>query len=662
VKHGDTFLRVVTVAVVCAAAAWSLAPVGPALAGWDPSYFATTWSLWRDGGLVALLIAAALLVLSRGRIVAVLAALWGRFLAIPDRYLVAAAAVVLALFSAGAAVCLFAGNPRNVDGFAQLFQARIFQSGRLWAVPPAEVANFATLQMIVGPDKWYAQYPPGQSLVLAAGLAMGAWWLLNPLLAAALVLATWRVARWACGDASARLALVLLCTSPFVVAMAGSEMSHLAAAVFGMSAAAAATLAGQGPGRAGILAGALLGVMAAFRPLDAAAAAVPVAAILLLGSRHRTGSLLAAALGGVLLSFPTLWFNRATTGGWLEFGYTRLWGPEHSLGFHDVPWGVPLTPARAVGLTGVDLHQLNAYLLDWPVPVLALAAVGIAAGARRLAARDVVPVLGAAALFALLFFYWHRDVFYGPRLHFSAVPWVTILVARGTFLLGQLRRPVAGGLPSGSIAGTVVACAALTGAVMLTPGRLAAYRDSAPVFSLHPDREARAAGLTNALVVIPDGWATRLIVRMWAQGISVPKSSRLYPALDACTLHEALGRAERDTSSRRRLESELDSLAALGRPGVRTGLTLDPNLRLPGAEGLTAACRDELEFDRAGFLAYAPFLYLNPADLDGEVVWARDMGRGNAALFERYGAQGRTIYRWAPERPGERPVFRRLER
>ena len=35
-----------------------------------------------------------------------------------------------------------------------------------------------------------------------------------------------------------------------------------------------------------------------------------------------------------------------------------------------MPWGLPLTPARAVGLTGLDLHQLNMYLFDLPFPVL----------------------------------------------------------------------------------------------------------------------------------------------------------------------------------------------------------------------------------------------------------------------------------------------------
>ena len=84
------------------------------------------------------------------------------------------------------------------------------------------------------------------------------------------------------------------------------------------------------------------------------------------------------ALAGAICTVPTLWYNRETTGRWLEFGYIYLWGPGHSLGFHPVPWGIPLTPLRAVGLTGLDLHQLNRYLFDAPFPILVLVALGLA--------------------------------------------------------------------------------------------------------------------------------------------------------------------------------------------------------------------------------------------------------------------------------------------
>jgi hypothetical protein len=647
-------------AVAVAAAGWSLAPVAAWWDGAELGYFAAAWRTWMWGLLVTVLLTAVILVLTRGRAATAAAGAWRRVMAWPARGFAIGAGLTLAVLALAACLLVFAGNPRNVDGFAQLFQARIFQAGRLWLPPPAELAHFATLQMIVGPERWYAQYPPGQSLLLAAGLAAGVWWLLNPLLAAALAVGSYRVARW-CGDeAAARLAAVLLCLSPFVVMVAGSEMSHLAAATLGMTAAAAATGAGGSRSwRTACAAGLALGTMTAFRPLDAVAAAVPVGLMLLMAGGNRAAALGAAAAGGVIGTLPTLWYNANTTGSWRTFGYVALWGPQHSLGFHDVPWGVPLTLPRAIARTGLDLHQLNLYLIDLPVPVLAVLALALVAARRSLAARDAVPLAGVAALAGLLFFYWHRDVFYGPRFLYTALPWLVILLARAVTLVSRTGRAIRPAVTAGRAAAFAVLVAIAVGLVAITPGRVAAYRRATPIFNLHPDRDAERVGISNAVVVIPDGWGSRLIVRMWALGVPVRRSNRLYARIDACTLEQALGRAEREPAAQARLLATLDSLAALGRPGLPSDATEDPNLRLLPDGELAPACREEIAFDRGGALAFAPFLYLNSARLDGDVVWARDLGPRNAALFARY--PGRRYYRYAPPAPGQPPVFTPLD-
>lgn len=637
-------------------ALWSLVPFGVWWAGADLRYFAAAWQAWAWGSLVAALLTALLLILSRGRFALALLETWRRLASLAAPAFVGAAAALLALLAVAACLILFSGNPRNVDGFAQLFEARLLLAGRLWVTPPPELANFATLQMIVGPDRWYSQYPPGQSLVLAAGLKAGAWWLMNPLLAAALAVVTYRVARWCAGETGARLSLVVLCLSPFVVAVAGSEMSHLGAAVLGLGAAAAATLQdGRRPLGAAGLAGAALGLMTAFRPLDAVAAAAPVALITLFAARRRTPAFAVIAAAGALATLPTLWFNAGTTGSWREFGYVHLWGPQHSLGFHAVPWGLPLTPLRAVALTGLDLHQLNTYFFDAPIPILLVVAAGYLAGRGAALARDLVPLAGVAALSGLLFFYWHRDVFYGPRFLFSAAPWYAIITARALVLMRRAGPEITPGVSAGLAAVAAIAVAAAVGLVGVTPGRLLAYRRATPIFDLHPDRAAERAGISHAVVVIPDGWGSRIIARMWALGVPVRRSTRLYAASDACAIELALGDAEQDPARRARLVETLDSLAARRRPGFAFGLTDDPNLRLPRGDSLPRPCRDEIAFDRRGFLAFAPFLYLNTARLDGDIVWARDLGPRNASLFRRYA--GRRFFRYAPTAPGGPPAF-----
>jgi len=661
VRQRPRWPTVVLPVVLALLAVWSLIPAGAWWAGADLRYYTAAWQAWAWGTAIAVLVAALVLLLTRGRAALALVAAWRRLASGPPSVLFPAlGAAVLAALALLACLVVFSGNPRNVDGFAELFQARIFLAGRVWAPPPAEIANFATLHMIVGPARWFSQYPPGQPLVLAAGLALGAWWLLNPLLVATLVFATYRVARWCADETVARLAVVLLCVSPFVVAVSGSEMSHLPAAALGMLAAAAATRIRPGrliPGAPA--AGIALGVMSAFRPLDAVAAAAPVALLVLLAApaHRRLVALAVVAVAGGVFALPTLWYNASTTGSWHQFGYTYLWGPEHSLGFHPVPWGIPLTPWRALGLTGLDLHQLNLYLYDAPSPILAVIAGAAIAGRKQLGVRDALILVGALALSVLLFFYWHRDVFYGPRFLFSAAPWFVVLASRALVILRRAGRELFPGVTTGLAGVCAVALVLVLGLATIAPARVSAYRRATPVFDLHPDRDARHDGLTHAVVVIPDGWGSRLITRMWALGVSASRSTRLYAAIDACTLEQALDAAALDStgSVRARLVNTLDSLASLRRPGVPTGATADPNLRLPAGSPLPGVCRAELSRDSAGFLEFAPFLYLNRPSLDGDIVWARDLGPWNAALFARY--PDRRLYRYAPREPGGRPVF-----
>jgi hypothetical protein len=639
-------------AAAAVAAFWSVIPFSVWWGDSDGSAVAGAWRTWAWGVVVVVGLTAALMILSRGRAPAWLLAAWRASVArLPGPTVPAVACAALVAFAGLTFTFAFEGNPRSVDGFAQLFHARMFLAGRMWIEPPAELANFGTLHMVLGPDRWYSQYPPGQPAVLAAGLALGQWWLLQPVFGALLVLATYRVARWAADETTARLTLVLLVLSPFVIAVTASELSHIPAAALGLAAAAAASMLDRAAWRWwAVLAGAALGFMVAFRPLDAVAAAIPVGVVTLLAARRPVAALGCTAAGGVVATLPTLWFNARTTGSWAEFGYTHLWGAGIALGFHDVPWSQPLTLRRAVALTAADLHQLNVYLLDFPVPVLLLLGAGFVLGWRQLRRRDAVPVVAAGSLIGLMFFYFHRDTFYGPRQIFSVVPWLLLLLARAVVLLRRTGLPTRAGVPRGMIVVTGLAVALAFGLTTIAPNRLAMYRTSSSMLNYHPDREA--AGLDRAVVLIPDGWGSRLIARMWEAGVPVPRSTGLYAAIDACTLERTLDAAD-DPMERGTLLTTLESLAAAGRPGERLQRTDDAALRLPSAGPLPPECEAEIAFDQRGFLAFAPYLHLNNASLDGPVVWARDLRDRNDALRRRY--PDRRFYRYAPVEPGGPP-------
>jgi hypothetical protein len=652
-------------AVAALLAVWSFVPVGVWWADTPPSYYDVQWSLWGWGSLLTLGVGIVLLVLTRGGVALGLAAIWRwQEERIGSRSFAIGAALLLALLSLLACWLVAEGNPRSVDGYAQLFHARIFLAGQTSLPAPPQPASFGTLHVVFGPDRWFSQYPPGQTLLLAAGLALGSWWLLLPAAAALFALTTYRVARWCADEPTARLTALLACLSPFVVLLAGSELSHVPATAFGMLAASLAIgVAGRRDLLAGAGAGAALGAMLAFRPLDAVAAAVPVACIALLATPRRTRALLAIAAGGVLGTLPLLWFNHATTGNAFQLGYTLAWSGDHFLGFHAVPWGVPLTPVRALGLVGVDLHQLNIYLFDLPIPILLVVAAGLLLGRRALAVRDLVPLAGVVSVLALYYFYWHRDVFYGPRLVFGAVPWLLVLTARALVLLARSGREWRDGVTWGGAAAAVVALAFVVGLATISPERLRGYRQSAPVANLDPERDAAAAGVRDAVVLVPDGWGSRLITRMWSMGVTMYGSTRLYKAIDACTLDLALEEARRNPAKRARILATLDSLAALGRPGVETSVTEDPHLRLPASAvagaPLPAKCIEELRLDQPGFLNYPRFLWLNDVRFDGDVVWVRDQGRWNDEIARRFA--GRRFYRYGPVVAGGPPVFTPLD-
>src|SRR4030066_227381 len=77
---------------------------------------------------------------------------------------------------------VFERVPHVNDEIAYLFQAKLFQSGRLYASTPCG-REFFDFPHIINNGKWYSIYPPGFPLLLVLGLAFRTPWLINPILA-----------------------------------------------------------------------------------------------------------------------------------------------------------------------------------------------------------------------------------------------------------------------------------------------------------------------------------------------------------------------------------------------------------------------------------------------------------------------------------------------
>ncbi|MEO6025519.1 MAG: hypothetical protein ABIR79_01450, partial [Candidatus Binatia bacterium] len=574
----------------------------------------------------------------------------------PARYLTVLG-VIAALEATAVAYGLFGRMPPLIDAWVQYFQARILLGGTWIAPAPASPAHFGVLFAPITDHGWFGQYPPVHPALLALGMAGGVPWLVTPLLAAALPAVVYALGAGTGDQRVARLAALLVLLSPFVIAIDASAMNHLPTAL-----AVAAGLAALGPVaagsvRAGAVLGAAVGLTLGLRPLDGVLLAALGSVAVGDGVLHRRGfgAALAVAAAGLVTLAPTLAYNLATTGSATTFTYSVVQGTLLGLD-QDVPWGTTLTALRAIGLTAVDGHQLDVYLLEWPIPVTVLAAIGcwrLGRGAR-VSAGYVMALVGA------LFFYFHRDTLFGPRLLFSAVPPLLVLIAAGIIGLADLRRPLGSArLVLGDAALVVMLLTAVLVAGTLAPNRLWSHRMIGSAIALHPEEDATRAGIARAVVLVPDGLGSRLIVRLWAAGVPMTQTSALYKRADACRLTEALATTAPGPDFRARLDGALVGAT----PGKRAqGASPDAMLRLPDDGKVSQRCAAELGRDRRGMLQFAPYLYLNTPTLDGPIIWARELGgEDDAALARRY--PDRPVYRYrGPQRDGGERFERLAER
>ncbi|MCC6766122.1 MAG: hypothetical protein IT293_15800 [Deltaproteobacteria bacterium] len=640
--------------------AWALLgllPVGAWTGVTDGAYYGAAWTRWAWALLVVALLTVLVLLVGRERAPAALRAGLARVLAPSRGRFLAAIGLLAAAEAAAVAWWHFGRMPPVIDAWVQYFQARLLLSGEWVAPVPPSRAHFETLFAPVTSHGWFGQYPPIHPMLLALGLAVGAPWLVTPLLAAALPAAVHALARAVdLDERTARLAALLVLASPFVVAIDASAMNHLPAALVVTAGLAALPAVAAGRVRAGVALGAAVGAGLGLRPLDTIALALVAAPSACVALRARGGpsTLAAAAAAAAVALLPTLVYNHATTGSAFTFTYALVQGTLLGLE-RDVPWGSTLTLARALGLTAIDAHQTNVYLLEWPVPVTLLAAAGcwLAAARTRLLAGYLLTLVGC------LFFYFHRDTLFGPRLVFSAVPALVVLVAAGVVGLADRRRVFSGTrLALGDVVTVTVATTAIVATIGLAPARLASHATRGTAIALHPEEDARRTGIDRALILVPDGLGSRLIVRMWARGVPMARSTRYYKRADACRLGDELARLAPGPDAETRLAAALADAS----PGHRVaGASPDPLLRLPDDRKLSPRCAAELARDRAGMLQFAPYAYLNAPELDGPIVWARELGAEDAELARRY--PDRPVYRYrGPQRDGASPFVRLADR
>jgi hypothetical protein len=397
--------------------------------------------------------------------------------------------------------------------------------------------------------------------------------------------------------------------------------------------------------------GLALGLMATIRPLDAIIVAVPIGLFQLWVIRtdwRRIREIAVQAVAGVLGATPVLYANAATTGSPFRFGYEAFWGAVHQIGFRVDPYGNRHTIGRALEHGVRYITELNVSLMAWPMPALIIVVVGLLAF-RRMTRWDVLLIALFVAQVGAYASYWFVGELLGPRFLYTALPTLIVILARTPFRVGER----AGGTWQRATLVTILTCLVVSWS---TPwlkfsvlGLARDTRNTRRVLTMDLAGAVRRANIHNAVVFLHEPLGQRLSRRLWGLGMSRSEAAQLLDAADACSLVAGIRAADADT-----VHGPAEKLATLKRstvaffPGGDAVGGGTPRIRISSRAAIDSTCRAELQADQQiANVPFGPALPLEPIGsdgrLDGDIIYAADLGEHNEVLRERFG--GRRWYR-----------------
>jgi len=530
---------------------------------------------------------------------------------------------------------VLAARPLLIDEIDTIFNARIFLQGKLWLDPPRFPEFVSALHVIDFGGKYLTHFPPGGALILAPGVALGIPWVIHPLLAASTSVLFWMLARRVEPRPGVALAAtILFAFSPFVVFLSGSFMNHvpvMTSLLAAMYALARQTEDDDTHPVWAAIAGFMLGLPAALRPMDAVAFAVPAGLWMLVRTVRRPARVWELVAAGVSITIPVgavLWYNARVTGAPLTFPMEMLWGKIHGLGFHDSPWGLPHTPARGLELINLYFLRLQSTLYELPIPSLVIPIATLLL-MRRLERLDRYFLVTAVVVVVLYFTYWGDGNYLGPRYFLVLVPAFALWSARLPSVLRER-------FPGWELLHRGVVFAAISAGVIAAfvgvPFRALEYQTAFRPMRVDYDSLARAQGVRGAVVLVREAWGSQLIARMWALGIPRTDTESLYRAVDGCVLDRAVEQLERTGA---RNESALRQLQPLVRDSARLEkgvLTPDRTLRSLRGSIYDGTCATRVLEDRAGFTLATSTL----ANAPTSNLFVRDLHARDTVLVKEY--------------------------
>jgi 4-amino-4-deoxy-L-arabinose transferase-like glycosyltransferase len=363
----------------------------------------------------------------------------------PDR-LALLLSILVAIGSAIVSATVYEGIPHLEDEFANLWQASVMAQGEISIPSPELPRSFLVPFVVDHAGQRFGKYPPGWPAALSLGVRVGVPWLVNALLTGLTIWLVYRLGSKVAGRGVGLFAAVLAGSSPMMLMLSGSLMSHMLSLFLAMVFTLAwldlfLYRAGTSAPRWILVAtaGLSLGLLILTRPLTALGVTLPFAihGTTLLARGPRATRWCVLATGGLTLGVGALLlvWQAALTGDPFQNPYA-LWWDYDRLGFGP---GVGVTEnGHSLHLAWINtrfsLRAGQHDLFGWPFLSWIFVPFGLIALRRNRGAWLLFSI--TPSLIGVYIFYWIGSWLYGPRYYFEALPGLAIVSAVGVAWIG----------------------------------------------------------------------------------------------------------------------------------------------------------------------------------------------------------------------------------
>jgi Dolichyl-phosphate-mannose-protein mannosyltransferase len=317
--------------------------------------------------------------------------------------------------------------PNSADEYGYIYEAKTFLAGRLWNPLPPHHEFFSFLHIFEKDGKWVSEYPPGWSIVLAAGrLSYLPYWLVCPIVATVLLFAVWKLGQRQNGSLGGILAVLLVGCSPFFLFNAASYFNIVPTAAMGILFCWAMLEFFDSPNISNALcAGATLGMVGLIRSYDAVVFAIPFAVQFLRVARRRHYALAPWIIAAGLPFLAILLLSQlAITGSALT--PVTTWGyPKFKLGlFPSYENGEQTTPLMQLSFAVFNMVDLARWT-SWILVTGYIAAFIWKYRTKQLWLLDFIFPWVVAAYLLYVGLGGNR---YGPRMYLIGYPFLVLTI------------------------------------------------------------------------------------------------------------------------------------------------------------------------------------------------------------------------------------------